>query len=218
MADLRTEEEQIEVIKNWWKENGRSTVIGVVAAVVVVFGWKSYQQYEQDTGEKASAIYQNMLQASGAGQGQGLSEEQRMSVRHLAGQLKTDYADLAYADYAAFWLAKDAVEQGDLTLAQKELEWILASKPSPETQRIANLRLARVILAQGNAEQALATLDAAKGQGFDLSYLEVRGDILLELGRVEEARASYQKAVAAAAGAQTPVLTLKLEDLAAAEG
>ncbi len=218
MADLRTEEEQLEVIKNWWKENGRSTVIGVVAAVVLVFGWKSYQQYEQDTGEKASAIYQNLLQASSADQGQGLTEEQRMSVRHLAGQLKSEYADLAYADYAAFWLAKDAVEQGDLSSAQKELEWVLASKPSPEIQHVATLRLARVLLAQGSAEKALATLDTAQGKGFDLSYLEVRGDILLELGRIEEARASYQQAVAAAAGAQTPVLTLKLEDLAAAEG
>ncbi len=41
MAELRTEEEQIEAIKRWWKENGVSLLIGAAIAAAGVFAWKA---------------------------------------------------------------------------------------------------------------------------------------------------------------------------------
>ena len=38
MAELRTEEEQLEAIKRWWKENGTSLLAGAVLAAAGVFG------------------------------------------------------------------------------------------------------------------------------------------------------------------------------------
>jgi predicted negative regulator of RcsB-dependent stress response len=37
--DIKTEEEQIAAIKNWWKENGNSLLMAVVAAIAIIFGW-----------------------------------------------------------------------------------------------------------------------------------------------------------------------------------
>ena len=34
----RTEEEQVEAIKTWWKANGTSVIVGVVLGVAVIFG------------------------------------------------------------------------------------------------------------------------------------------------------------------------------------
>lgn len=36
----RTEEEQVAALKQWWKDNGNSLIIGVGLALAVVFGWK----------------------------------------------------------------------------------------------------------------------------------------------------------------------------------
>ena len=38
MESYRTEEEQVEALKRWWDENGRSTMTAVVLALVAGFG------------------------------------------------------------------------------------------------------------------------------------------------------------------------------------
>ena len=43
MAELRSEEEQLEVVKRWWKENGTSLIAGAVLAAAGVFGWNAWQ-------------------------------------------------------------------------------------------------------------------------------------------------------------------------------
>ena len=114
MSDMRTEEEQVEAIKNWWKENGRSTVIGVVIAAVAVFGWRGWQDYERETAEAASALYQSLVQQSQLQPGESLSDERLKSTAYIANQLKTDYSGSTYSLYASLWLAKHAVDQGHL--------------------------------------------------------------------------------------------------------
>ncbi|HNE26955.1 MAG TPA: tetratricopeptide repeat protein, partial [Pseudomonadales bacterium] len=66
MADYRTEEEQIELIKKWWRENGRSTVVGVGVALVLFFGWMQWQAYQKKNIEAASDLFQQMLTATEA--------------------------------------------------------------------------------------------------------------------------------------------------------
>ena len=41
MAEMRTEEETVQAIKDWWKKNGSSLLIGVGAALAIVFGWQA---------------------------------------------------------------------------------------------------------------------------------------------------------------------------------
>jgi len=43
MAELRTDEEQVEAIKQWWKNNGSSLLIGIGAALAIAFGWQAWQ-------------------------------------------------------------------------------------------------------------------------------------------------------------------------------
>lgn len=217
MAELRTEEEQVEAIKKWWKENGRSTLLGVLIALLAVFGWRAWQQHQQDSANAASALYQSLLGAVTVPAGQSLTEEQRKTAEHLAGQLKSEFSGSLYARYAALWLAKDAVEAQKLDQARTELEWVLAQNPDPATTQITKLRLARVMLAQGQGEQALARLEGGAVDGFQASYYEVQGDIYLALKRVDEARQAYEKAVAAADQSSRPILSMKLDDLAVAE-
>jgi len=143
MSDTyRTDEEQVEAIKRWWRENGTSTVVSIAIAVSAVLGWQDWQKNQQEKIDTASAIYQNLVTAA-AGDNGSATVEQKATVMHLAQTLKSDFPDSTYAQFAAFYRAKFSVEDKDLEAAEKELRWVLESGASNEIVIQTQLRLAR---------------------------------------------------------------------------
>ena len=57
-----SEQEQIEAIKKWWKENGTAIITGLVLGVAALSGWKYWQSRQQAIAENASTAYQEMLE------------------------------------------------------------------------------------------------------------------------------------------------------------
>ena len=209
MDQYRTEEEQVEALRRWWDENGRSTIAAIVVAVAVGFGWQAYKSNDQQKRENASDLYQSMLQ--GIAQ-TGATAEQEEAVVDIAEQLKDDYSGSTYAQFAALHLASRAVGDNDLAEAEAQLRWVLgkAAKGS-DTAEVAQLRLARVLAAAGDADQALAILAQAGEGPYQASYAVARGDILLMQGREEEAREAYANARILAGDAQGQVNLPSLE-------
>ena len=72
MAEHLSEEEQLESLKRWWKENGLSTVIVVVLAVGGYFGWDLWKGHRQAQTEAAAIVYQQMMEVSQVQPGQAL--------------------------------------------------------------------------------------------------------------------------------------------------
>lgn len=213
METYRTEEEQLAALKRWWKENGKSLIIGVVLAVAAVFGWQSWQANKQASGEAASEIYFSLIEAVALE-----DAAQTSTVVHLAEQLKQDFGSMTYAQYGALLAAKQAVMAGDLALAETQLSWAVEQADKQGSlYKIALLRLARVVAAQGDAGRALTLIENVDAGSHEASYQEVKGDLYLSLEQTDKARAAYQAAVAAAGGEQRPVLMLKLNDLAVVE-
>ena len=197
MESYRTEEEQVEALRRWWQENGRSTIVAIILALGVGFGYQGWKNHVETKAEGASDLYQRLLQAFSA---PALGPEQQQIAVQLAQQLKTEYDGSTYAQFAALQLARVAVGSNDLATAQAELRWVLgkADKGS-DVARIAQLRLARVLAASGEPEQALTILDQSGEGPYKASYAIARGDILLSMGRTEEASESYAAALALAA-------------------
>ncbi|MCV6588401.1 MAG: tetratricopeptide repeat protein [Marinobacterium sp.] len=211
---MRTEEEQVQALKDWWKENGRSLMIGVAAALAIVMGWKAWQQNQQRNAETASLLYQNMVDAVVG----VVSEDDAASLstaRHLGEQLKADFENEAYARFAAMLLARVAVDQGELDRALSELDWVLAHEPDSEQAELASLRKARILSAQGKTDEALALLATLQNSAFEVQVAEARGDLLFKNGDRDGAREAYQQASDRAAGTQQPLLRMKLADLTA---
>lgn len=203
MDQYRTEEEQVEALRRWWDENGRSTIAAIIIALAAGFGWQGWQGHQQNQREAASDSYQVMLQALASAD---TSAQQRQAGIEQAEQLKTEFSGSTYAQFAALHLARLAVENNDFTEAQAQLRWVLgkADKGS-DTEQVAQLRLARVLAANGDTDQALAILGQG-GQGtYQASYTVARGDILLALGRGDEARDAYSQALMHAASSQGQV-------------
>ena len=192
MEAYRTEEEQVEALRRWWQENGRTTVVAVVVALGIGFGWQGWKHYNQERSEGASDLYQRMLQAYSV---PALSGEQQEVAAQLAQQLKTEYEGSSYSQFAALQLASTAVIENDLSAAEGELRWVLArADVGGDIARITQVRLARVLAAQGQQEQALAILDEADAGPYQASYALARGDILSSMGREQQALEAYRAA------------------------
>lgn len=207
----RTEEEELAMIRDWWQRNGKPLLTGSVLALVLVFGWKGWQNYQAEQAQGASMLYQQLLESVMPANGQ----PDPAQIAAIAGSLKKDFAGTTYAQYGSLFVAKVAVEAGKPDDALVELQAVLAKPANPTLEELARQRLARVQAAQGKAEEALNLLQVKVDPAFAASRDELKGDLLLQLGRTDEARNAYENARKALADESTQSsLQMKLDDLA----
>ena len=207
----RTEEEELAMIRDWWQRNGKPLITGSVLALVLVFGWRGWQNYQVEQAQGASMLYQQLLESVMPANGQ----PDPAQIAALASNLKKDYAGTTYAQYGSLFVAKVAVEAGKPDDAVNELQAVLEKPADATLEELARQRLARVQAAQGKAEEALKLLQAKVEPAFAASRDELKGDLLLQLGRIEEARVAYESAKKALSDESTQSsLQMKLDDLA----
>ncbi|MDX1757293.1 MAG: tetratricopeptide repeat protein [Marinobacter sp.] len=217
MAELRTEEEQIQAIKDWWKKNGSSLLIGIGAALAIVFGWQAWQKQQVQERSAAAAEFSNLLSAYG-----DQSDENRVeTISYVANQLQEEFEDSAYAIYGNLILAQQQlVEQGDAEAAIASLQWAHErAQDHPALELVVRSRLARAQLANGQLDDALATVRGASNPGsFKALLAELEGDILMAQGDREAAGEAYLLARQESRTGRNGVLELKLADLGIGEG
>ncbi|MBW3760401.1 tetratricopeptide repeat protein [Aeromonas jandaei] len=204
MEVYTTEEQQVEVIKEWWKENGTSVIAGTVIGLVGLFGWRYYNQYQQQTMEASSHAYNQVITQLAKGDAAGFEQ---------AAQFVSANKGDSYGELAALQLAAAAVKASKLDLAVEQLTQV-ATSGDESIRPIAALRLARVLNDQGKADEALAQLGKINSDAFKAQVAEVRGDILQKQGKIEEARDAYQAAADAGGLQGSQELKLKMDDLA----
>lgn len=184
----RTEEEQIQALKQWWVENGKSLIGGVIIGLGAVFGWRGWQAHVIAQAEAASGIYTDMIVEVRQGKND--------KSREFADKLLNDYSSTTYATFAAFVLAKQDVEANQLDSAVGHLQWILDNTDQDELKHLARLRMARILLDDNKPEQALSLLNVIDPGQFKASYEELKGDIFIQQGKIEDAQIAYQQALA----------------------
>lgn len=206
------EYEQSEQVRKWLRENGLSIVVGVVLALALIFGWRQWQAHRAGHHAEAAEQYA-ALEASLAANNDG-------EVDRAVNALEKDFADTPYAALGAAARANVAVGQGKLDDARKALQWAVEHSPTAALHSIYQLRLARVELAQNQAQQALGLIETVPGNDYRATREELRGDALLKLGRDNDARSAYANALAALSPNSAPglrdALQMKLDNLAQA--
>lgn len=208
-----TEEEQLAQIKEWWQRNGMPLLLGAVLALALVFGWQFWQKHQLNQAHGASSLYQQLLNAA-----LDSGEVDSAEVARLGGLLQKEFAGTHYAQYGSLFVAKVAVETGRLDEAASELQRVVDKPADATLGELARQRLARVLAAQDKAEDALKLLEGEADKAFAASREELKGDLLVQLGRVDDAQAAYTKAKQALSqDAAVGGLQLKLDDLARGE-
>jgi predicted negative regulator of RcsB-dependent stress response len=202
-----TEEERVEALKRWWKENGKSVILGVALGLAVMGGWNAWRHGKQQKAETASAEFQQLARA--------VESKQADPALKLSERIVQQYQGSAYATYAALFQAKLKADAGDLAGAKKVLGDLLAASKDDAFRHVARLRLGQVLLALNENEEALKLLEPLKPRDmgeFEGRYEELKGDAYLRLNRRDDARVAYE--TAKSKGQATPLLDLKINDLA----
>ncbi|MGH8657911.1 MAG: YfgM family protein [Gammaproteobacteria bacterium] len=187
MNELRSDEEQVEALKSWWKENGKSIVVGLLIGLLGVWGWRLWSEKKETEAEQASITYQRMVAS--------MAEKKPKAAKELGQELIKNHDRSTYGVLAALLLAKIEAEDGDLKKAAEHLQWANTQAKVEALATTAQLRLARVLLSQGKAPEAWSLLSQLKGVDDLAVYQETKGDTLAALGEKEEARKSYQQAL-----------------------
>ncbi|APV50480.1 hypothetical protein BWI17_12725 [Betaproteobacteria bacterium GR16-43] len=189
------EQERIAELKAWWEDNRWYLLAAVVAAAVAFGGWTTWQHYKQSNAEDASAMYTPVAAAVKAKDAKALDD--------TAKALMAKHPNSFPASQAALFAAKTSFEAGKLPEAREKLEWVVKNGPK-ELQGVARLRLAAVLMDEKKYPEALTVLDANKDEAFAAGAADLRGDVMLAQGRLDEARASYKAAIEKA-DARNPV-------------
>lgn len=202
MDVYKTEEEQVQAIKQWWKENSVSIIAGVVIGIAVLAGYNFWIKTTQNQTQQASMIYSKILSSS---------DDNAKDIEIL----QSDFSGTPYAALATLLLAKDYVNGNEIEKAVTQLKWVVENNSDDAVQHIAQQRLARVYLSLNNVEAAEALIKGIKATGFTAGYNEIRGDINLAKNLPVQAKENYRLALSSLeqGDQRFEIVKMKLDDL-----
>ena len=207
MSEYISDEEQMNRFSEWWNEHGTSLLIAVGLAIASIVGWNFYSDNRQQNLEASTALYAEYVDAA---------EEAKAAI---AQQIKTEFPGTSVHSLVALDEAKKAADDANLAAATQALVEARDAAPDALLAELAMIRLAKVQYAQGNAEEALQTLQGIRNQGYQSWALELTGDIYLAEGNSEQAYAAYTSALDSLEGdANRPLLEIKRDNAAPADG
>ena len=209
MAYDLEEQEQLASIKAWWDRWGNLVLTAVTVVLLAIAAFNGWRWYERHEAGNAAVLYDEFV---GALEGADLGRK-----KELAGTLIERYGRTVYAPMAALLIAKVNLEAGDTGAARAQLRWVIDKSGHPELVQIARLRLAGVLLDEKAYDEALQLLAGEVPEALAASFADRRGDVLMAMGKAEEARGAYKEALDKAGGQHPmrPIIQLKLDALPA---
>ena len=185
MNEYRTEKEQLELFREWWRENGWYLVGGVAFAALGYLGWNQYQAREQALAEEAADLYIGLQQAV---------EDDSQDAERILELLRTEHSDSPYTHHGGLLMARDLLIT-DPERATEELRRVMTTSSDDELALIARVRLARVLAYREAYDEAMDVLSSGEPGRFAARINEILGDIHVALGETDAAREAYERAL-----------------------
>lgn len=205
MEVYTTENEQVDVIRRFFSENGKALAVGVVLGIGALLGWRYWQSHQSTALAGASVAYQKATEALAANKPEGVKATEQFVQAN----------DNNYGAFAALQLAQHYVNQKDYAAAEKQLAQASTLTKDENLLPLIALRQARLQLQQNKLDDALKTLEGVKGASWSAMVQDIRGDVLVRKGDLKGARDAYSKGIdAKASQAQEALLRMKLNNLA----
>lgn len=195
---------QVDAVKRFFAENGKALAVGVILGVGALMGWRYWNSHQADSARGASLTYENTVSAIRADQPQTLAAAQKFAADN-----KNTYGALASLE-----VAQQFVDKNELDKAAAQLQQGLSAASDDNLKAVINLRLARILVQQNKADDALKTLDTIKGEGFTAIVADLRGEALLSKGDKQGARSAWEAGVKSnASPALSEMMQMKINNL-----
>jgi predicted negative regulator of RcsB-dependent stress response len=186
MAYDLEEQEQLDEFKAWWKQNGKMVTSLLVAVLVGYAAFQGWHFYQNKQSVEASTQYQELLV---------VDEKDLKIIQVKSAMLMESFSGTPYAGRAALFAAKANYQANEVKSAKAQLDWAIKKAKETSVSALSSLQLANILAEEKDFEGALKLLNAPHDAGFDGLFADLKGDVLVGLGKNVEAKEAYQQAL-----------------------
>ena len=204
MAYSIEEEQEINQLKDWWKENGKTIIVAFILGVGGMFGWRYWQAHQAEQIAQASAQYDALIYSA---------QQDEQAKKANIEQFVQANRKTAYAVFALLDEAKKATEKQDFAAAEVNLNQALTQSQDEVLTSIVALRLSAVQFQLGQLDNALTTLNQVKGESFNARKAILTGDIQVAKGDKVAAKNSFEQAQQSGTQLEQQMAKMKLNNL-----
>ncbi|MDR2209418.1 MAG: tetratricopeptide repeat protein [Azoarcus sp.] len=204
------EQEQIAQLKAWWAQYGNLIVTLLLLLALGFAGWQWWSKYRNNEAVEASTLYFNLQRAAG--------NDDAAQVHLIANEMIDKHGDSVHTQLGAMLSAGMQFQKSDFDNARLHFEWAADKGRDATLRDLARLRLAAVLLQQGETDGALLRLQPVPEGPLRARFEDLRGDTLASQGKTAEARTAWETAVGALDNAADNtqlrrIIRIKLESL-----
>lgn len=204
MAYSIEEEQEINQLKDWWKENGKTIIVAFILGVGGMFGWRYWQAHQAEQIAQASAQYDALIYSA---------QQDEQAKKANIEQFVQANSKTAYAVFALLDEAKKATEKQDFAAAEANLNQALTQSQDEVLTSIVALRLSAVQFQLGQLDNALTTLNQVKSESFNARKAILTGDIQVAKGDKVAAKNSFEQAQQSGSQLEQQMAKMKLNNL-----
>ena len=204
MAYSIEEEQEINQLKDWWKENGKTIIVAFILGVGGMFGWRYWQDHQAEQIAQASAQYDALIYSA---------QQDKQAKKANIEQFVQANSKTAYAVFALLDEAKKAAEKQDFAAAEVNLNQALTQSQDEVLTSIVALRLSAVQFQLGQLDNALTSLNQVKGESFNARKAILTGDIQVAKGDKVAAKNSFEQAQQSGSQLEQQMAKMKLNNL-----
>ena len=204
MAYSIEEEQEINQLKDWWKENGKTIIVAFILGVGGMFGWRYWQAHQAEQIAQASAQYDALIYSA---------QQDEQAKKANIEQFVQANSKTAYAVFALLDEAKKETEKQDFAAAEANLNQALTQSQDEVLTSIVALRLSAVQFQLGQLDNALTSLNQVKGESFNARKAILTGDIQVAKGDKVAAKNSFEQAQQSGSQLEQQVAKMKLNNL-----
>ncbi len=204
MAYSIEEEQEINQLKDWWKENGKTIIVAFILGVGGMFGWRYWQAHQAEQIAQASAQYDDLINS--------VQQDEQAKKANIE-QFVQENSKTTYAVFALLDEAKKSTEKQDFAAAESNLNQALTQSQDEVLTSIIALRLSAVQFQLGQLDNALTTLNQVKGESFNARKAILTGDIQVAKGDKVAAKNSFEQAQQMGSQLEQQMAKMKLNNL-----
>lgn len=187
LNQYETDEQRAEALVEWIKRNSTYLIFLVVVVIGSIFGVEYFKGQKSQRVAEEYQIYAQFVDALEAGNIQTSADASALFSQ----------GNQTYKTFGALLLAKQQHEVDNFVEAEALLAEALTAENDHGLASLLAYRLANVQFDQDNFNEALSTLKKVSSVEFKGLAKTLEGDIYAAMGKIEDAKISYEEALTA---------------------